>query len=52
MLVYFGRSSHIMALQTEDLLSQNQKLITKMDDMLILDELTKQYNRRYFNAIE
>jgi len=50
MLIHFGRSSHKMALDAYDLLSQNHKLIAKMDDMLLIDELTQQNNRRYFNA--
>jgi len=49
MLIYFGRSSHLIVLDAYDLLAQNQRLVTKMDQMLVLDELTQQYNRRYFN---
>jgi diguanylate cyclase (GGDEF)-like protein len=49
-LLFFGRSSHLLACDTHDLITRNKKLIAKMDDLLDTDELTQQPNRRYFNA--
>lgn len=49
-LVLFGRMSNLLAHETYNLIKENKALIHKMDGMLIDDELTHQYNRRYFNA--
>jgi len=49
-LLIFGRMSNILAIENYDLIKQNNQLIHKMDTMLTEDELTKQYNRRYFNT--
>lgn len=47
-LVLFARSSYVLSYETYEIIAKNKKLMSMMDEMLIHDDLTKQYNRRYF----
>lgn len=49
-LIHYGHASHLLSHETYQVIAQNKRLMLKMDDMLIHDELTKQHNRRYFDA--
>lgn len=49
-LFHYGRSNHLLVCEAYSLIASNETMLVKMDEMLVHDELTQQFNRRYFNA--